>query len=196
MSLSRFGIVGLVLAAGLGLSACASDGYYGGASLGYGGYYGDPYYDGYYGGYGYGYAPSYYGWYGDYYYPGTGIYVYDRYRRPHRWSSSQQRYWSRRAAHYRREHRDWRGDNRGNWGAWNRSDRDRGDRTLNRGGRSPSGRWQGRAPNAQTPRARTPRAQTPRAQTPRTHTPRAHTPRVSGQRGTTPSRGHNDRQRR
>src|SRR3546814_4962627 len=43
MSLSRFGIVGLVLAAGLGLSACASDGYYGGASLGYGGYYGDPY---------------------------------------------------------------------------------------------------------------------------------------------------------
>src|SRR3546814_3881740 len=70
MSLSRFGIVGLVLAAGLGLSACASDGYYGGASLGYGGYYGDPYYDDYYGGYGYGYAPSYYGWYGDYYYPG------------------------------------------------------------------------------------------------------------------------------
>src|SRR3546814_5724076 len=116
MSLSRFGIVGLVLAAGLGLSACASDGYYGGASLGYGGYYGDPYYDDYYGGYGYGYAPSYYGWYGHYYYPGTGVYVYDRYRRPHRWSSSQQRYWSRRGEHYRRENRDWRGDQKGHWG--------------------------------------------------------------------------------
>ncbi|HVI99809.1 MAG TPA: hypothetical protein VM657_12170 [Sphingomonas sp.] len=168
MSLSRLGIVGLVLAAGLGLSACASDGYYGGASIGYGGYYGDPYYDDYYGGYGYGYAPSYYGWYGDYYYPGTGIYVYDRYRRPHRWSDSQRRYWSRRGEHYRREHRDWRGDHNGNWGGWNRGDRDRGDHDWNRGGRGSSGRWHGR--------------------TPRTQTPHARTPRVSGQRGTTPSR--------
>ena len=48
------------------------------ASAGYGGY--GPYYGGY-GGYG-GYGRR-YGWYDDYYYPGTGIYVYDSYRRPH-----------------------------------------------------------------------------------------------------------------
>src|SRR3546814_18713320 len=71
MSLSRFGIVGLVLAAGLGLSACASDGYYGGASLGYGGYYGDPYYTHYFDGSGSGDAPSFYGWYGCYFSPAT-----------------------------------------------------------------------------------------------------------------------------
>src|SRR3546814_6614847 len=113
-----------------------------------------------------GYAPSYYGWYGDYYYPGTGVYVYDRYRRPHRWSSSQQRYWSRRGEHYRRENRDWRGDQKGNWGGWNRGDHDRGDRNWNRGdhdrgdrnwnrgGRGSPGRWHGRAPGAETPRTR------------------------------------------
>src|SRR3546814_8911816 len=78
MSLSRFGIVGLVLAAGLGLSACASAGSYGGASLGYGGYYGDPYYDDYYGGYGLGCPPSYYGWTGAFFFSGPAGYVYDR----------------------------------------------------------------------------------------------------------------------
>jgi hypothetical protein len=73
------------------------------ASGGYGGYdyYGFPT-----GGYGYGscgysgYGPygsaPYYGWYGDYYYPGAGTYVYDRYRRPHVWTNTQQRYWSNR----------------------------------------------------------------------------------------------------
>ena len=71
--------------------------------LGYGGGYGD---------YGYGYGSPYYGyggslrrlrrlrpaitarprrygWYDNYYYPGTGIYVYDSYRRPHVWNDRQ-----------------------------------------------------------------------------------------------------------
>ncbi|WP_425230497.1 hypothetical protein [Sphingomonas sp.] len=46
-------------------------------------------------GYGVGYH-SYWGWYGDYYYPGTGVYVYDRYRRAHRWDDGQRRYWEGR----------------------------------------------------------------------------------------------------
>jgi hypothetical protein len=84
----------LILAAlgSAALAGCADYGYggygsglsvglgYGGGYGGYGGYYGDPYF----------------GWYDNYYYPGTGIYVYDTYRRPHRWSDSQQRYWSQR----------------------------------------------------------------------------------------------------
>jgi hypothetical protein len=81
-------------------------GYYGGYG-GYGGCY-DPYsasggYGGYdyygfpVGGYGYGSCGgSYWGWNNGYYYPGTGYYVYDRYRRPHVWSDSQKRYWTQR----------------------------------------------------------------------------------------------------
>ena len=34
-------------------------------------------------------ATPYYGWYDDYYYPGTGIYVYDSYRRPRTWNDDQ-----------------------------------------------------------------------------------------------------------
>jgi hypothetical protein len=99
----------LAITAAVGLSGCSTYGLYGspygGASVGYGGY--DPYYDGY--GYGYspyGYSPygyrsayygsPYWGWYDDFYYPGTGYYVYDRYRRPHRWSDSQRDYWMQR----------------------------------------------------------------------------------------------------
>lgn len=65
---------------------------------GYGGYGGYGYgYPGYNYGYGYGgYGSPYWGWYGDYYYPGTGYYVYDRYRRPYRWNDRQRRYWSER----------------------------------------------------------------------------------------------------
>lgn len=110
-----------IAAAALGLSAC-------GANYGFGigtpGYY-DPYYGGYgyksgygynvgYGGYspygyspygysrygsGYGYSP-YFGWHDGYYYPGTGYYVYDRYRRPYRWSGTQERYWRDRQRTY------------------------------------------------------------------------------------------------
>ncbi|HEU4960527.1 MAG TPA: hypothetical protein VFT56_08970 [Sphingomonas sp.] len=123
MITSRIALVGLIAAAGLGVSACATDGYYGG---GYGGYYGD-YYD-YNGGYwddgGMYYSPSYYGWYGNYYYPGSGVYVYDRNHNRHRWNSSQRRYWQNRG-------HDWHGS-RSNGGNWDRFDhhpsRHQGDR--------------------------------------------------------------------
>jgi len=80
-----------VLIAATALSGCTAIGGYGGLSVGYGGgYYDDGYYDdGYYG-------DPYYGWYDNYYYPGTGIYVYDSYRRPHAMSDSQKRYWTER----------------------------------------------------------------------------------------------------
>jgi len=104
--------VALLAAAAATLGGCADYGYgsysglslglgYGGGWGGYGGYdYGyNPYV------YGYGYSPfdyggwygdPYFGWYGGGYYPGTGIYVYDSYRHPHRWNDQQQRYWTRR----------------------------------------------------------------------------------------------------
>lgn len=62
--------------------------------MGYGGYYGDYGYGGPY--YNYAYGAPYFGWYDDFYYPGTGIYVYDSYRRPHRWSSRERNYWTGR----------------------------------------------------------------------------------------------------
>lgn len=112
MSMSRLALVGLIAAAGLGVSACATDGYYGGAYGGGYGYYGD-YYDyngGYWDGAGAYYGPSYYGWYGDYYYPGSGVYVYDRNHNRHRWNDGQRRYWQNRG-------HDWRGGrpSGGNW---------------------------------------------------------------------------------
>ncbi len=81
---------------------------------GYGGGYAPGYYGGGYGGYGY--APSYFGWYDDFYYPGTGVYVYDRYRRPYRWNDGQRAYWQGR--------RDaWRGGAiRDQWRGWGRAD--------------------------------------------------------------------------
>jgi len=106
MSVFNFKTAALAIAAGVGLSGCAYGPYGGlGVGVGYGSGYGygyDDYYDPYYGGgyygagynqYGYGYGQPYYGWYDGYYYPGTGYYVYDRYRRPHRWSDTQRRYW-------------------------------------------------------------------------------------------------------
>lgn len=98
----------IILAAGVGLGGCATYSPYGygsGVSVGVGNGYGynDPYYRGYspygsrygsrYGsGYGYGYSP--YGWYDGYYYPGSGHYVYDRYRNPYYWSDGHRRYWT------------------------------------------------------------------------------------------------------
>ena len=138
MIFKRLGLISLLGGLAFGTAAC-TDGYgYGGASLGYGsGYYADPYYaDAGWGGYGYG-APGYggvgygntFGWYNDFYYPGTGVYVYDRFRRPHRWNNAQQRYWQSRPGwnrpgaranwndfrrDYRAERRDYRGDLRDN----------------------------------------------------------------------------------
>src|SRR5687767_10969769 len=102
----------LTVAAAIGLSACTTPyGYgYSGVSVGYGSGY-SPYYGYGYGypryGYsrlGYGYSP-YWGWYDSFYYPGTGYYVYDRYRRPHRWSDSHRRYWTDRQRTFRRADR-------------------------------------------------------------------------------------------
>jgi hypothetical protein len=103
MSVFKLKTAALALVAGVGLSGCAYGPYGGlGVGVGYGNGYGygdyyDPYYGGYYGAnynrYGYGYGQPYYGWYDGYYYPGTGYYVYDRYRRAHRWNEAQRRYW-------------------------------------------------------------------------------------------------------
>ena len=94
----RIPYISLVAGGALALSGCAYDNYgmgYGG--YGYNGYYGDAGYAGpYYGDYGYGYGAPYFGWYGDFYYPGTGIYVYDGYRRPHTWNDEQRTYWTSR----------------------------------------------------------------------------------------------------
>ncbi|HYE29248.1 MAG TPA: hypothetical protein VEA61_13590, partial [Allosphingosinicella sp.] len=94
MSLIRARTLVLLAAAGLGLAACSyGRGYgYGGVSVGYGGGYCDPYWDDCYGG---GYYDPWYGWYDGYYYPGWGFFVYDQWRRPHRWNDYQRRYWER-----------------------------------------------------------------------------------------------------
>jgi hypothetical protein len=126
MAFSKLKLAALGLIAAIGLGGC-TDGYgYSGVSVGYGGGYGyddfgyGGYGNGYYGaglgglgGYGGGLGNSYYGWFGDYYYPGTGYYVYDRYRRPHRWNDNQRRYWEGR-----------RGNGRPNGNWQGRPDRD------------------------------------------------------------------------
>lgn len=108
MFFKRIGLIAITLGLGIGVTGC-TDGYgYGGAGVGYASdpYYGGGYGDGYYGA-GFGGVNSYYGWSGDYYYPGSGVFVYDRYRRPYRWNGAQQRYWQGRRGNYR---------GAGNWG--------------------------------------------------------------------------------
>lgn len=84
----------LTFAASIGLTACMSPYGYGGVGVGSGYGYNSYGYPGYgYGG-GYGYEP-YWGWYDGYYYPGTGYYVYDRYRRPIPWDRYRD-YWEGR----------------------------------------------------------------------------------------------------
>jgi hypothetical protein len=96
----------LAIAGSALLGGCADYGYgygpYSGVSIGvgYGGYY--PYDYGY-GGWGYSpfdyggwWGDPYFGWYDGGYYPGVGIYVYDSYRRPHRWNEAQEHYWTQR----------------------------------------------------------------------------------------------------
>lgn len=94
----RIPYVSLVAAGALALGGCAYGDLGYGFGGGYGGYgygaYNSPYY-GYSAPY-YGAGAPYFGWYDDYYYPGAGIYVYDSYRRPHRWNDRQRTYWSSR----------------------------------------------------------------------------------------------------
>ena len=110
MRIPRLRSVAIILAAGTALGGCATYspfGYGSGVSVSYGnrGYY-DPYYGGsrygyspygYGMGYGYGYSP-YYGWHNGFYYPGSGYYVYDRYRRPRILTDAERRYWAERAS--------------------------------------------------------------------------------------------------
>ena len=76
-------------------------------------------------GYG-GYDP--FGWYGDYYYPGSGIYVYDRYRTRHEWNDTQRRYWQDRRDRWQRRTGSTTAPTTGdNWSGWDRRHwRDRG----------------------------------------------------------------------
>ena len=105
----RIPFISLAAVGAIALGGCGYGGLgYGYGDYGYGGYggyggysgyngygyspygYGSPYYGaGYYGGFG----SPYWGWYDNYYYPGTGIYVYDSYRRPRVWTDTQRRYW-------------------------------------------------------------------------------------------------------
>jgi len=81
-------LAGAAMAVGLALGGCANDYYghgYAGVDYGYG--------------YAYPYYGDYYGWWGGYYYPGTGYYVYDRYRRPFYWNDAQRAYWQGRTYH-------------------------------------------------------------------------------------------------
>jgi hypothetical protein len=105
----RVPLISLMAAGALALGGCAYGDGYSSIGLGYGSGYGS--YGGYYGGYGgyggyynsgYGgyYGSPYYGWYDNFYYPGTGYYVYDVYRRPHRWSDHQRDYWTNRQRTY------------------------------------------------------------------------------------------------
>jgi hypothetical protein len=90
----RISTIALIIAGGLAVNGCAygSFGRYGGVSvgLGSGGYYNDPWCGGY------GYGSPYWGWYDSFYYPGSGFYVYDRYRRPYYWNDRYRRYWTER----------------------------------------------------------------------------------------------------
>ncbi len=126
MFFSQVRAAALAVVAGFSLSACAYGEYgYGGVSVGlgsggyyddydpyYGSYY-DPFYDGYYGSrarFGRGYSSG-FGWYDGFYYPGTGFYVYDRFRQRHRWNDGQRRYWEGRRGlrqHFRGEDRAFR----------------------------------------------------------------------------------------
>lgn len=146
----RLSLAGLFVGLGLSTAACTDGFGYTGVGVGIAGGYGDPYYggygDGFYGDPYYaggfsGVGGGYHGWYNNFYYPGTGIYVYDRDRRPYRWNDGQRRYWEGRRGgvrndqirdnwaafrrDYRNERRDYRGDLRDNRRAFR-------DGTINR----------------------------------------------------------------
>ena len=137
MRIGKFGVAAVATLGALVLGGCAYDDY------GYGGGYGYPYsgvsvgvgygggYGYYGGGYGYGGMYSPFGWYDDFYYPGTGFYVYDSYRRPHRWNDYQRRYWTQRTDSWRNtggrtwSRTDSRQSTQPNWSGFN--DRSHGD---------------------------------------------------------------------
>ena len=112
--------IAIALAAGVTLAGCG--GYYGGyggrGGYGYGGLsvgIGSGYYNN---DWGYYRSNPYWGWYDGFYYPGSGYYVYDRYRRPHRWTTGHQSYWTGRQNYWRGrdDFRQSRREMRENWG--------------------------------------------------------------------------------
>jgi hypothetical protein len=122
MRVPRLRFAALALASGIILSGCAYDMY--GDDYGYGYGYGprSSVSIGY--GYGYPYGGYYdpFGWYGDFYYPGTGIYVYDRYRHRHQWTDDQRRYWLERRSRWQNHSgTTTTTSSRENWSGWNRS---------------------------------------------------------------------------
>ena len=142
MRIPRIRLAALAAVSGVALSGCAYDMYgddygygygYGPRSsvsigIGYGGGYGGYGYGGYgygypYGGYGYPYGGYYdpFGWYGDYYYPGSGIYVYDRYRTRHVWNDDQRRYWEQRRQRWQNHSNGTSTSTGENWSGWDRS---------------------------------------------------------------------------
>ena len=123
MRAPRLRTAAVLLAASVSLGGCATYGQMGGVGVSVG--YGNPYHGSRYGYSPYGYSPygyspygysrygyspygyspygysrygysPYWGWNDGFYYPGTGFYVYDRYRRPYRMTDRQRRYWSDR----------------------------------------------------------------------------------------------------
>lgn len=110
MHLGMKAMIGAVLlGSAAALGGCMDDGYgYGGSRVAVG--------------YGPGWGSPYWGWYGDYYYPGTGVYVYDRYRHRYAWNDGQRAYWEQRRGGWRGSPR-WRNnwhDFRGRPGGWRR----------------------------------------------------------------------------
>ena len=142
----------LILASAASLTACSSyyDDYgYGGVSVGFGtgyyngglyghGYYGGGYYDPWFDPYWSFYSSyPYWGWYNGFYYPGTGVFVYDHWRRRHHWDDDHRSHWTERRRHWEgRGGRTSRGEWRENW----RDFSDSGD-WQGRGGRR--GDWRG-----------------------------------------------------
>ena len=120
----------LAIASAFTLAGCSTyydDWGYGGVSVGYGSGYHDPWCDPWYGcddDWGYYSRRPYWGWFDGFYYPGTGIYIYDRWRRPFVWSDRHRRFWSDRHSFWRGRG-DWREDRREFRDNWRDFRRDR-----------------------------------------------------------------------
>ena len=164
MRVPQLRLAALALTSAIALSGCAygmyDDGYgYGGygpysgsgvsIGIGYGSGYGGYGYGSGYGGYGYGYPyGGYYGgydpfgWYGDYYYPGSGIYVYDRYRHRHQWTDEQRRYWSDRRDRWQHRSGTTTTGTGENWGGFDGS-RWSGHRDGSTTGSTTTSNWRG-----------------------------------------------------
>ena len=158
--LATIGLIGALALGGCGYN----DGFgYSGVSVGTGYYGGGGFYgDGYYGPGGFYQPGAFGGWYNNFYYPGSGIYVYDRGGRRHRWNDGQRRYWEGRRVE-RRDDR-WRGRENVGRGEWRGRGNDGRRGTYVRPRPQPGvegdrgrGRWQGNNAVRPSDQARPPR---------------------------------------